>query len=106
MAMQAHQKLEHPIDLSCCGEIQIAISNADRYPGTVALELILMDDGLSQSLGTVSVPTRPEAVLSFAIPAGSAVREFNQLEVVYHRDRVRIDRSARISIERFVLMPR
>jgi hypothetical protein len=106
MAMQAHQKLEHPIDLSCCGEIQIAISNADRYPGTVALELILMDNGLSQSLGTVPVPTRSEAVLSFAIPASSAVREFNELEVVYHRDRVRTDRSARIAIERFVLVPR
>lgn len=106
MAMQAHQKLPHPIDLRCCGEIQIAISNADRYPGTVALELILMDDGLSQSLGRGAVPTRPEAVLSFSIPAGSAVHEFNELEVVYHRDRVRIDRSARISIERFVLVPR
>jgi hypothetical protein len=106
MTMQAHQKLEHPIDLSCCGEIQIAISNADRYPGTVSLELILMEDGLSQSLGTVAVPTRPEAVLSFPIPAGSVVHEFNQLEVIFHRDRVRIDRSARISIERFVLVPR
>jgi hypothetical protein len=106
MAMQAHQKLQHAIDLSCCGEIQIAISNADRYPGTVALELILIDNGLSQSLGAAPVPTRPEAVLSFPIPAGSAVREFNQLEVVFHRDRVRMDRSARISIERFVLVPR
>jgi hypothetical protein len=106
MTMQAHQKLEHPIDLSCCGEIQIAISNADRYPGTVALELILMDNGLSQSLGTVAVPTRPEAVLSFPIPAGSSVQEFNELEVIFHRDRVRIDRSARIAIERFVLVPR
>ncbi len=106
MTMQAHQKLEHPIDLSCCGEIQIAISNADRYPGTVALELILMDNGLSQSLGTVAVPTQPEAVLSFPILEGSALHEFNELEVVYHRDRVRVDRSARISIERFVLAPR
>lgn len=106
MAMQAYQKLEHPIDLSCCGEIQIAISNADRYPGTVALELILMDNGVSQSLGTLAVPTRPEAVLSFPIPAGSAVREFNELEVVFHRDPVRMDRSARIAIERFVLAPR
>ena len=65
MAMEAHQKLEHPIDLSCCGEIQIAISNADRYPGTVGLELILIDNGVSQSLGMVAVPTRPEALLSF-----------------------------------------
>jgi hypothetical protein len=106
MAMEAHQKLEHPIDLSCCGEIQIAISNADRYPGTVELELILIDNGASQSLGTVAAPFHPEAVLSFAIPPGSAIRQFNELAVVFHRDRVRIDRSARISIERFVLAPR
>jgi hypothetical protein len=106
MAMQAHQKLEHPIDLSCCGEIQIAISNADRYPGTVELELILIDNGASQSMGTVAVPNRPEALLSFPIPRGSAVRQFDEIEVVFHRDRVRIDRSARISIEKFVLAPR
>ena len=106
MAMEAHQKLEHPIDLSCCGEIQIAISNADRYPGTVELELILIDNGVSQSLGKVAVPFHPEAVLRFPIPLGSAIGEFNELEVVFHRDRVRIDRSARISIERFVLAPR
>jgi hypothetical protein len=106
MTMQAHQKLEHAIDLSCCSEIQVAISNADRYPGTVGLELILMDDGLPQSLGTVAVPTRPEAVLTFPIPSASALREFNALEVVFHRDRVRVDRSARMAIERFVLAPR
>ena len=106
MVMEAHQRLEHPIDLSCCGEIQIAISNADRYPGTVELELILIDNGASQSLGTVAVPFHPDAVLSFPIPRGSAIRQFNELEVVFHRDRVRIDRSARISIERFVLAPR
>jgi hypothetical protein len=106
MTMEAHQKLEHPIDLSCCREIQIAISNADRYPGTVELELILVDHAASQSLGTIAVPTRSEALLNFPIPGGSAVRQFNELEVVFHRDRVRIDRSARISIERFVLVPR
>ena len=106
MTMQARQRLEHPIDLSCCGEIQIAISNADRYPGTVALELILIDNGAPQSLGTVAVPTRTEALLSFPIPGGSTIRQFDELEVMFHRDRVRIDRSARISIQRFVLMPR
>jgi hypothetical protein len=106
MAMEAHQKLEHPIDLSCCVEIQIAISNADRYPATVELELILIDNGLSQSLGKVTVPSRSEALLSFPIPGGPAIREFNEVKVVFHRDRVRIDRSARIAIERFVLVPR
>ena len=68
--------------------------------------MILIDNGASQSLGTVAAPFHPEAVLSFAIPPGSAIRQFNELAVVFHRDRVRIDRSARISIERFVLAPR
>jgi hypothetical protein len=104
--MEAHQKLEHPIDLSCCGEIQIAISNADRYPATVALELILIDAGLSQSLGTVDVPSRPQVMLRFPVPLGSPLHEFSELRIVFHRDRVRIDRSARISIEHFVLVPR
>jgi hypothetical protein len=106
MAMEAHQRLAHSIDLSCCGEIQMAISNADRYPLTVALELILMDGASSQSLGEASVPTRPEAILHYTIPSNSAIREFNEVKVVFHRDPVRIDRSARISIERFVLAPR
>jgi hypothetical protein len=106
MSMQARQRLEHPMDLSCCGEIQIAISSADKYPGTVALELILIDDGAPQSLGAAAVPFHPEAVLRFPIPLGSVLRQFNELEVVFHRDRVRIDRSARISIQRFVLVPR
>jgi hypothetical protein len=106
MAMEAHQKLEHPIDLSCCSEIQIAISNADRYPSTVTLELILIDNGSPQSLGTATVPARPDALLRFPVPASSAIRQFNEIEVVFHRDRVRIDRSARIAIERFVLAPR
>jgi len=52
------------------------------------------------------VPTRPEAILHYTIPSNSAIREFNEVKVVFHRDPVRIDRSARISIERFVLAPR
>ena len=73
---------------------------------TVTLELILIDNGSLQSLGTAPVPARPDALLRFPVPAGSAIRQFNELEVVFHRDRVRIDRSARIAIERFVLVPR
>lgn len=106
MSMEAHQRLEHSIDLSCCGEIQIAISNADRFPGTVELELILMDGEKSQSLGRARVPYRPDAVLHFSIPSNSTIQQFNELKIVFQRDHMRIDHSARISIERFVLTPR
>ena len=106
MAMEAHQKLSHAIDLSCCAEIQIAIENGDRYPGTVEMELILSNEGVRQSLGRVAVSTDRDALLHFRIPANAGIHQFSEITVVFHRDRVRIDRSARISIERFVLAPR
>ncbi len=104
--MEARQKLAHPIDLTCCAEIQVAITSADKYPGTVDLELILTDDSASQSLGRVAVPARAEALLHFPIPGNSALRRFTGFRIVFHRDRVRVDRSARISIDHFVLAPR
>ena len=122
LAMEAHQRLGHPVDLGCCSAIDVAIRNADRYPGTVALELLLVEESpdsrRSESLGTLSVQSRPHAsafdpvvepvseTLHFNIPAGGALREFNEFEVVFHRDTLRIDRSARIAIERFVFVPR
>jgi hypothetical protein len=122
LTMEAHQKLEHPIALRCCQEIRLAISNADHYSGTVALELILIERGerglRSQSLGKVRVVTNPlkvawnqppspmAEILDFPIPPGAAINEFNEIEVIFHRDKLRIEYSARISIERFILVPR
>jgi len=120
LSMEAHQKLDHAIDLRCCSGIQIAISNIDRYPGTVALEIVLIDEAaeLSQSLGIAEVTSRPTGrpwtgsrlpateTLEFAIPRSTALHEFNEIKVVCHTTSLRMDRSARISIERFLLMPR
>jgi hypothetical protein len=120
--MEAHQRLEHSIDLACCSAIRMAISNADRYAGTIHLELILLEVTAnrqrSQSLGKAETLSRPlpsfwggnvpvaSEMLNYPIPAGGALRAFNQITVVFHRDPVRIERSARIAIERFVLVPR
>ncbi|MBZ5585990.1 MAG: hypothetical protein LAQ30_28130 [Acidobacteriia bacterium] len=49
----------------------------------------------------------PEPVfetLSFRIPEIPAVRQFDQFQVVYYRNRA--DKSARVAIRRFVLIPR
>jgi hypothetical protein len=113
MRMEAHQKLEHPIDLRCCSAIQMDISNRDRYPGTVSLEVVLIDSALDrrQSLGSAEVTSRPHGepvpeTLTFPVPSAAAIREFNEISVVFQRAQLRIDRSARISIERFSLIPR
>lgn len=116
--MEAHQKLERTIDVSCCSRIQLAVSNADHYPHTVSLELILRElpEDRRQSLGTVPVTSEPDLqadpilavgeTLDFVVPPEPRVHEFNELTVVYHRDMMRRDKSARVAIERFILVPR
>ncbi len=119
LQMEAYHKLETPVDLQCCGKIQVEIWNADRYPGTVTLELLLVDTerspALSQSLGDARVtskvdPSREPTVavretLEFPVPA-AAQAQFDEFRIVFHRARVRLDKSARIAIDRFVLVPR
>ena len=122
MFMEAYQKLGRTIETKCCSAIQIAISNTDRYAGSVALELVLIDSqSASQptfSLGNASVTSRPRGgstaggglplteTLDFAIPASAPLHRFDVIKVIFHRDSLRIDASARISVERFLLSPR
>jgi hypothetical protein len=111
LGMEAHQKLDPPVSVGCCTRIDLAIRNMDPYPGTVSLELILIDTSVAinlvQSLGSVLAGSASpaEQVLSFAVPPTAALRQFDEIKVVFHRDRIRADKSARIAIERFVLVP-
>ena len=120
--MEATQNFGMSIDLSCCREIQIAISNADTYPGTVSLEVILVDTMLvhrpSQSLGTALVTSRPgwtfygdrpppqPETLTFAIPATTALHSFDEITIRFRLDVPRTDTGAKVAIERFVFVPR
>ncbi len=121
LSMEGLQKLNHPLDLACCRAIQVAIENADRYPGTVALELLLIDSQAPgqpmQSLGKRDVLSRPEIkpldlppipvmeTLEFPVPRIAEIREFDEMQVLFHRAFFRTDRSAKISIEHFTLVP-
>ncbi len=121
MSMKALQKLEHALDLGCCGAIQVTISNADHYPGTIALELLLLDTQspgqLVQSLGKRDVLSRPDVkpfddtvlpvteTLEFPVPGNARIHQFDEIQVLFHRAPFRNDRSARLSIEHFVLVP-
>jgi hypothetical protein len=121
MLMEANQNLGTLIDLNCCSKIQIAISNADPYPGSVSLELILVNTTLpsrpSQSLGSVEVKSIPRwkpfddgvplpETLTFAVPATSSLRKFDEVKIRFHLDTVRAETAARIAIERFLFVPR
>ena len=119
--MEAHQDFGVLLDLSCCRAVEIAVSNADRYAGTVALELILVNSRLpgspAQSLGlqelqsTRGWPTadggRPlSETLSFAIPAVCLVRQFDQATVRFQLATMRADTAAKTAIDRFLFVPK
>jgi hypothetical protein len=119
MQMEAHQKLPQDIDLSCCGKIQIGISNADRFPGTVTLELKVVSADPAHvefTLGKDMVTSVPflrsdpvapvSETLDYPVPVEMAGRQINEFKVIYQRVRGRTDKSAKIAIERFVLVPR
>lgn len=120
MQMEAHHKLERPIELRCCSLVRVAIWNADHNPGQVALELSLVNTELagspSQSLGVVPVRSAPDPhkepvtavpeTLEFRIPADSKLPAFNEFQVVFQRDGKHVSRSAKIAIDHFVLVPR
>jgi hypothetical protein len=122
MSMEAYQKLDRKIDTKCCNAIQIVISTVDRYPGTVTLELVLLDTQSPHedmlSLGSMEVTARPQSsswtvpalpqiqTLDFAIPTFAPLRQFDVIKVIFHRDPLRQETSARISIDRFLLLPR
>lgn len=120
LQMEAHQKLEQPIDIGWCGRIGVEIANADRFPGTVSLELVLSNTRFgataTESLGLAPVLSTPDLkadpvvpaaeTLKFTVPAAGALTQFNEFQVIFRRARVRADKSARVAILRFVLSPR
>ncbi len=122
LSMEAHQNLGSMIDLACCSRIQVAIRNADRYPETVSLELVLINSIAtgkpSQSLGRIMVrSTRPwklydepapsaSETLNFLIPGRSPLRRFDEVSIVFRIASVRADAGPKIAIDHFVLVPR
>ena len=117
LIMEAHQDLGKLINLACCREIRIEIRNADRYPGTVSMELLLVNSREGQkgevSPGSAPVTSAPGDSGSasrkrsrFSIDAHPSIRQFDELTIRFPRQRQRINRSAKIAIKRFVLVPR
>jgi hypothetical protein len=116
LEMEAHQRLDREIDLSCCSKIDVDVLNADKHPGTVTVELgLMLHAGTPLRLGPEPILSKPDLFVNPVTPVREtlefnvpwfAQREFDEFDVIFHRSRERVDRSARIAIERFVLVPR
>jgi hypothetical protein len=120
LQMEARQNFITPIPMTCCGRITVEILNADRYPGTLSIDLILVNLGLpgqpSERLGPQPVTSTPQwvsgdefqaatEVLSFAVPANPRINQFDSATVRFIRSGKRGVSSAKIAIERFTLVP-
>jgi hypothetical protein len=115
LTMEARQNLGKLIDVSCCSMIQVAIHNLDRIdnshrvsgPSRVQLALAnTTQSGVSpESLGTQPIDESEHQVLDFPLRSSLRLRQFDELTVRIQRGWT-MSQSARISVERFVLVPR
>lgn len=107
--MRAFQRLDTPIDLGCCGVIEMIVRSTDAEPELIGMEVVLSDSSVPRGnlpLGLQRLPAKTDAAtLRFAIPAQRGIAQFDRIRVDLHLYRPRHHRSARIAIERFVLLP-
>ena len=121
LLMEAYQNLGTSIDLGCCSEIDVAVTNADTRPGMIALGIRLADSTSSgepsQDLGertivsskAAQIPlSRPpvEEVLRFPILRPTTIHRFDQITIVFLSARERARGGAKVSIQSFTLIPR
>ena len=116
MSMEARESLGFSVDPRVYGAIEIVLENVDPFPNTVSIALRIRDSAnpgkVFRSLGLARVlaagppdDSRPKMqTLRFAVPA--SISSFDQLVVTYYLRGERSDRSARIAIQGFRLVPR
>jgi hypothetical protein len=121
LLMEAHQNLGSPIDLACCSEIDVAITNADTRLGKIALGIVLTDSNSIgkpwRALGEQTIVSsaadqipmnRPpvKEMLRFPISRAATMRRFNEITIVFLPAKERARGGAKVSIQSFTLIPR
>lgn len=120
LIMEAHQRLSSPIDPRCCRELDLSILNADDRPGTIRISVELIDSS-SPHVQTEDLGTRPvlssmapefslnrhpvDEVLKFSILPNPAIRQFDEIVVVFLLAKERSLGGAQIAIRSFQLLP-
>jgi hypothetical protein len=120
LRMEAHQNLGLPIDLDCCREIDVTMTNADNRAGRIDVALVLTDtdskrsemlgdEPIRSSLNRLARPANQPAVtetLRFAIPRTVKLERFDEINVVIQPSAERARLGSRIAVEEFELVPR
>ena len=120
LLMEAHQRLDEPIDLGCCSAMNLVVRNADKREGAIVLELWVRKRGTPATalhyLGTETVPSSewplamrgtdlPEESLRFPIPPAMDGIEFDEITVVMRGAPSRATVGAQVGLRKFVLEP-
>ena len=115
LEMEALQKLDRTIDLKCCSSIEVSVQNADHAAAGIRLELVVIDNdppyktplslGMQPLRGIPAPGTPLLETLDYPVPAAPRLGQFDELKVIYHRDPQHQDHSARVAVERFILIP-
>jgi hypothetical protein len=102
---EAYQKLEPPFDFSSCGALLVALSSDETAPGMVKVQLLI--DGKWMDIGSdLFGPARVDR-LSFRVPLDVPRRLLvSAIRLEFHRDPASANRTAKVAIERFELLPR
>lgn len=107
--MQAVQELPWPVDPRCCRALEVAVTNADRMAGSLALEVwLIAGSGRERrraSLGIQPVARAGRATLRFPMRSGSVPAGFHRIVVDFHLSGRRIHQSAQAAIEQFRFAP-
>src|SRR5579864_1569033 len=119
MSMEARQNLGFMVDPKRYGAIEILFENADPFPNTVSILLKIRNtsvpgkpilslgiEGLSAAVSSLASGAATPQRLRFRIPREISIGSFDELTVSYYLKGARSDRSARIAIDRFRLVPR
>jgi hypothetical protein len=119
MSMEARQNLGFAVDPKRYGAIEVFVQNADPFPNTVSILLkvrntaVAGNSSLSLGMQDVSAPASSVGsgksntqMLRFRIPSTASTGSFDELTVSYYLKGARSNRSARIAIDRFRLIPR
>lgn len=116
--MEAHQWLLDPIGTDCCQSLLVTLTDGDRVPGEVSVEVVLSDGDLpgdpQVSLGEKIIPStignslersQVDETLRFRFPNHSSLKSFNQITVRITPGPERDLAAPNVAIRSFDLMP-
>ncbi|HTV81923.1 MAG TPA: hypothetical protein VME18_04685 [Acidobacteriaceae bacterium] len=118
LTMEARQKLGGEVRLADCSEISMTIANRNNRPGVISLALLLADSAapgkralylgqqpvVSSEPGNFAVKASPVTeTLRYAVPQRARLGRFNQIIVMFLREKGQSDSAPEIAIRQFAL---